>query len=96
MIPNIHPLTGYCKRHSPWREFGVSYANQPVKRALRATCNVGRYSMDFVCCHVFSVNACPPKQLSWSVIPVNESLKYSHIVSCLAFAYGWHECPIYT
>ena len=21
MIPNIHPLTGYCKRYSPGREF---------------------------------------------------------------------------
>ena len=36
MIPNIHPLTGYCKRHSPGREFRYSYVNQPGRAPPRA------------------------------------------------------------
>ena len=29
MIPNIDPLTGYCERNSPGREFGIFiYLNQ--------------------------------------------------------------------
>ena len=30
MIPNSHPFTRYCERHSPGRDFGVFNANQPV------------------------------------------------------------------
>ena len=35
MIPTIHPLTGYCERHSPGREFGGVYVNQPVTNMTR-------------------------------------------------------------